>query len=109
MQDLNQLFEQLKSTDKAGVYRLFNNANKICYISYSSNISKALVRLLDSNLFMPEFNFEILELVTNPINLRIRCQYFKDLHFSNGWVIINHKRVSNWKVRIDVIRHPSNK
>lgn len=100
---MNHLFEDLKHANKAGVYRLVNKLENSCYILQSSNMAKSLVRLLSSNLYFPEFEFEILEIVTNNINLRPRCQYFKDLYSSNGWTIINNKRVSSLKVHIEVI------
>jgi hypothetical protein len=103
MEPLIRLFEDLKKTNQAGVYCLVNNVEKTCYISYSSNISKSLVRLLSSSLYFPEFEFKILEIVTEPINLRPRCQFFKDLYSSNKWSIINPNRVSNWKLHISVI------
>ena len=104
MQELNCIFEQLKSINKAGIYRLVNHAEKRCYVNYSSNMAKAVTRLLDSNLFFPEFEFDVLEIVTNPMKLKIRCQYFKDLQYSNGYNIINSNKVSNWKLVIDTIR-----
>jgi hypothetical protein len=100
MQDLNHLFEDLKHANQAGVYRLVNKAENSCYILQSSNMAKSLVRLLSSNLFFPEFEFEILELVPNLVNLRPRCQFYKDLQSSNGWTIINPNRVSNCKIVI---------
>src|SRR5271165_6496407 len=106
MQELPSLFETLKYTSNAGIYCLVNNSRDV-YISYSSNISKSLVRLLDSQLFFPKFEFYILELVTEPINLRVRCQYYKDCYSSNGYNLLNPKRVSNWKVLIDLVKLPN--
>jgi hypothetical protein len=109
MQDLNQLFEQLKTTNQAGVYLLVSLDTREVYINFASNISRSLVRLLSSQLYFPKFEFNILELVTDPINLRPRCQFYKDLYASNNYVILNPKRVSSWKLRIDTIGHPSDK
>lgn len=93
----------LKEINKAGIYLLVDKLEKRCYVNYSSNISGSLNRLLSSNLFFAKYEFEILEIVTEPMNLRIRCQYFKDLYSSNGYEIINPKRVSSWKVFIEPI------
>lgn len=107
MEDLIGIFEDLKKINKAGVFCLINNAEKSCYISYSSNLAKSLVRLLSSNLYFPEFEFKVLEIVTESINLRPRCQFYKDLYYSNKYTIINPNRVSSWKLHISVIDDPN--
>lgn len=99
---MESLFEAIKSANKMGIYLLVNKPKKRCYISYSSNMAQALVRL-SSNFQDEQFDFELLEIVTNPINLKPRCQYFKNLYSSNGYDIINPKRVSNLKARIGSI------
>lgn len=81
---------------------LVNHEQKKAYISYSSNISSALFRL-SGEPSLQDLTFELLELVTDPINLRVRCQYFKDQYASNGYQILNQKRVSNWKLLIEPI------
>lgn len=100
---MESIFEALKTLNVAGVYLLVNLESKEVYVSYSSNIAGALVRLLSSNMFFPKFQFNILELVTDSINLRPRCQFYKDLYSSNGYTLLNPKRVSNWKLRIESI------
>lgn len=98
------IFEELKNINKAGVFILKDAQTNSVYINYSSNIAQALARLLNTNLYFPKYSFEILDIVTNNINLRVRCQYYKDLYSSNGYNIINPKRVSNYKVVIEPIR-----
>lgn len=98
--EMTSLFELLKQANQSGVYCLKNKADNSVYINWSSNIPKTLVRLLSSNLFFPEFDFELLEIVTESKLLRIRCQYFKDLYSSNKYTIINPGRVSNCKLVI---------
>ena len=103
MQDLNRLFEDLKHTNQAGVYRLINNADKSVYINFSSNISRSLVNLLYSNLMIPEFEFKVLEIVTENSNLRPRCQFYKDQHSNMGYQLLNPKRVCSLKLHIEPI------
>ena len=98
--ELTNLFETLKLANFPGVYMLRNGAENLVYVNWSSNMAGALVRHLSSNMLIPNFDFEILEIVTDPKLLRIRCQYFKDLHSSNGCSIINPSRVSNCKLVI---------
>ena len=100
---MQELFEQLKHVNQAGVYLLVSLDTREVYINHSSNIAKSLVRLLSSNMYFPKFNFNILELVTDPINLRPRCQFYKDLYSSNGYTLLNPKRVSNWKLYTGII------
>lgn len=101
---MNSIFEELKNISKPGVFILKDPSDKSCYIGYSSNIAGALNRLLGSKLFIPEYEFNILEIVTNPINLRIKCQYYKDKYSNNGYNLINPERVSKLKLSIDPIR-----
>lgn len=96
------IFEELKNINKPGVFSLKNTTDNSIYINYSSNISSSLTRLINTNLFFDQYEFKVLEIVTDPIKLRIRCQYFKDWYSSNNYNIINPRRVSNWKVSVEV-------
>lgn len=98
------LFSELKLINLPGIYLLVDEAKKLAYINYSSNIAGALIKHLSSNKF-ENWEFKVLEIVTdNPIRLRIRCQYFKDLYSSNTYEIINFNRASNLKLFIDPIK-----
>lgn len=101
--ELKNLFEDLKYVNSMGIYSLTIKGTKNCWICYSSNIAGALSRHLNSNMFIPEIEFELLEIVTDSFKLRPRCQYFKDLYSSNGYVILNPKRVCNLKLLIQPI------
>lgn len=100
---MTNLFETLKQTAQAGVFALINNADKSLYINFSSNISRSLVNLLYSNLMIPEFEFKLLEVVTENSNLRPRCQFYKDQYSNLDYTILNPKKVCNLKLRIEPI------
>lgn len=97
------LFEALKQTSQSGVFALTNKADKSVYINFSSNISRSLVNLLYSNLMIPEFEFNVLEIVTENSNLRPRCQFYKDHYSNTGYQLLNPKRVCNLKLHIEPI------
>jgi len=100
---MTDLFEVLKSTAESGVFALINKADNSVYINFSSNISRSLVNLVYSNMMIPEFEFKLLEIVTNYSNLRPRCQFYKDQYSNMDYQLINPKRVCNLKLSIEPI------
>lgn len=103
MESSNNLWDELKTLSKQGIYYLINQESRKVYINYSSNIPNAIVKLLDSSNFDNNYKFSILEIVTDKKNLRIRCQYFKDLYSNMGYTLINSNRVSNRKLVIKLL------
>lgn len=106
------LFEALKTLPKQGVYLLKNEDLKQVFIGHSSNMPLSIIRNLENNkLFMPEYSFELLEVVESKINLLPRTQFYKDKYCNLGYNLINNNKVFNRKLRIDLINdfrfHPN--
>lgn len=99
----NNVFNQLKALPRQGIYYLINQVDRKVYINYSSNIPNAIVKLLSDSNFGDGYYFNVLEIVTDKKNLRIRCQYFKDLYSNMNYNLINNKRVSNRKIVIKLL------
>lgn len=99
----NNIWNQIKSLPKQGIFYLCNKETKSVYIGYSSNIPNAIIKLLNNSNKFDGYYFDTLEIVTDKKNLRIRCQYFKDLYSNMGYTLINNNRVSNRKLVIKVL------